>query len=304
MAEFRIAVDLSHLIPSGRLTVFPHLAATVEAITLRVEEQWKRYASGEPLPDGRTIGIRSGQYLRSIRHRQISAYSTEVRSDLAYADVIERGAPPFDMRRLLASSLKTRVSKKGKRYLIIPFRHDTGKALSGGNPMPEVMRLWWQDKAASFVLNQMRRPVHSDLWGRTPRPMHQVFAIHPEDILQHGPLLTVAARNYWWGDRLGRADIERMNRSAGGFVLTAGANAKRYQGMVNFRRPGKTGGAAHSQFITFRTLSENAKPGSWIRPARAGYWPAKTTADIFRPVAEDLFTKAVEADIRSVLPSR
>lgn len=294
MPTYSIAVDLSHLIPAARNAVFPALAATVEAVALRVEEQWKRFAAGEPLPSGRVIQVRSGQYLRSIRHRQLSQYAATVESVLAYADVIERGAPAWDMRKLLNSSLKVRISKKGRRYLIIPFRHDTGKALSGGNPMPDSVHQWWQDKSASFVLNQTRRPVHSDLMGRTPRRQDQVFAVDRAERAQHGPLLTVAARNYWWGDRLSKSDAEGLGLSP--------KQAQRAAGMVNFRRPGKSGGAAHSQYLTFRVLSENSRPGSWMQKARAGYFPAKVTADMFRPVAEDLFRRAVEEDVRNMIP--
>jgi hypothetical protein len=294
MPTYSISVDLSHLIPAARNAVFPALAATVEAVALRAEEQWKRFAAGEPLPDGRVMNVRSGQYLRSINHRQISQYAVTVESVLAYAEALERGTPAWDMRKLLNSSLKVRISKKGKRYLIIPFRHDTGKALSGGNPMPESVHQWWQDKKASFVESQMRRPVHSDLRGRTPKPNDRVYATDRAEVILNGPLLTVAARKYKWGDRLSKGAAEGLGLSP--------QQANRAQGMVNFRRPGKSGGAAHSQFITFRVLSENSRPGSWMQKARAGFYPARATADMFRPIAEDLFQKAVEEDIRNMLP--
>lgn len=303
MNDFRIRVDLGHLLPGGSAgdLAFPNLSHAVVSLVARCEEQWKRYASGEPLPSGRVIGVRSGQYLRSIQSSMSGPYSGEVYSRLSYAETIERGAPAWDMRSLLASSLKVRVNKKGQRYLIIPFRHDTGQAMSGGHPMPDSVRRWWQDKNASFVLHTDRRPVHSDLAGNTPALPHQVHAFRAED-RQHGPLLTVARRNYWWGDRLGRKDLEGLARGAEGFSLLAGKNRSRYEGMVNFRQPGKSGGAAHSQFITFRVLSENSRPGSWIQKAREGYWPARTTADMFRPVAEDIFSKAIEADVMALLP--
>jgi hypothetical protein len=304
MNEFRIRVDLGHLLPGGSAgdLAFPNLSHAVAALVDRCEDQWKRYASGEPLPSGKTIGVRSGQYLRSIMSRMDGPYSGEVYSRLAYAETIERGAPAWDMRSLLGSSLKVRINKKGGRYLIIPFRHDTGNAMSGGKPMPDEVRRWWQDKSASFVLHVDRRPVHSDLAGNTPKLEHQVHAFRRDDIMEHGPLLTVARRNYWYGDRLTRGDLAAMGRGASSFTGLAGANKKRYEGMLNFRQPGKTGGAAHSQYITFRVLSENSRPGSWMQKAREGYWPARTTADMFRPIAEDIFGKAIEADVMALLP--
>lgn len=290
-----IRVDLGHLLPRGAVgeAAFPNLAHAVSSLVDAAEAQWKKYASGEPLPNGRAIGIRSGQYMRSIMSQMHGPYSGEVYSRLAYAEAIERGTPAYDMRALLASSLKTRINKRGQRYLIIPFRHDTGQAMSGGNPMPDSVRRWWQDKNASFVLHTDRRPVHSDLAGNTPAPLHQVYTIDRAELVLHGPLLTVARRNYWWGDRLKKSDARGLGLSAD--------QVKKYQGMVNFRQPGKTGGAAHSQYITFRVLSENSRPGSWIRPAKDGYWPARTTANIFRPIAEDVFKRAVEVDVSALM---
>src|SRR4051812_31706910 len=105
---FSIRVDLGHLLPSGSAgdMAFPNLSHAVVSLVERCEEQWKRYASGEALPSGRTIGVRSGQYLRSIQSRMSGPYSGEVYSRLAYAEAIERGTPAWDMRSLLASSLK------------------------------------------------------------------------------------------------------------------------------------------------------------------------------------------------------
>jgi hypothetical protein len=39
----------------------------------------------------------------------------------------------------------------------------------------------------------------------------------------------------------------------------------------------------------------------WIAPAKPGRYPAKTTADELRPVAEKAFARAVEDDVRRVL---
>ena len=36
---------------------------------------------------------------------------------------LEKGTEPYDLKKMLYTSAKVRVSKDGKRYLIIPFRH-------------------------------------------------------------------------------------------------------------------------------------------------------------------------------------
>lgn len=290
MSEFRIAVDLSQLMPTNSpldRTAFPSLALAVQAIVDRVEGTWKGFASGVPLPSGKSIGIRSGQYMRSINQRMTGDFAGEVFSNLPYAETIEKGAPARDMKALLNSSPKVRISQRtGRRYLIIPFRHDTGNAMSGNKPMPDSVRQWWEGKVASYVRSGFeRRPVHSDMAGHIT-PEHAVYSLRTHK------LLTVPQRRYQWGDRMKAADLEALGASA--------QQIKRMQGMVNFRRPGQSGGAAHSKFITFRTMSEGSK--GWIQPARDGLYPARETANIYRPLAEQLFTAAVAEDIKNLLP--
>jgi hypothetical protein len=291
MPDFRIAIDLSRLMPPNGAfdsSVFPALAQAVQSIIDAAEAQWKAYATGAPLPSGKSIGIRSGQYNRSIMQRKTGDFSGEVFSELAYADTIERGTPARDLKDMLRYSLKVRISQRtGRRYLIIPFRHsENPNNVMRDNPMPQAVVNWWIDRARSAVISgHERRPVHSDIHG-TIVPWHAVYDIRTRN------LLTVPQRRYQWGARLTKAELEGLGADA--------KQIKRMAGMVNFRRPAQKGGASHSQYITFRTMSEGS-PG-WKVPARAGYWPARTTADKLRPVAEQLFRAAVEEDIRQILP--
>lgn len=272
---FNIVIDMDRLIriqDAFGADEFPHLQVAVDAITDQCEALWKAFAAGAPMPNGKIIQSRSGQYGRSITQRRRFPFSNEVFSLIPYAKVIEEGAPARDMKEILRTSLKVRVSKAGKRYLIIPFRHDTGKAMSGGNPMPAAILAWWKGKrnAASSTISEHER----------------VSGTGVSDIKTRQPL-TVPAWKYHWGKRLSKSALEGMGLDA--------QAARRYQGMVNFRIPGKKGGAAHSKYLTFRTMSEGSK--GWIAPAREGKWPAKQVGDVFRPVAEDVFRSAMQQDV-------
>ena len=75
-----------------------------------------------------------------------------------------------------------------------------------------------------------------------------------------------------------------------------GQAAKRMAGMTNFRQPGGRGGGAHSQYLTFRVMSEDSS--GWKAPAIPGQYPAKITAEHLRPMAEPAFKKALEEDVR------
>jgi hypothetical protein len=78
-----------------------------------------------------------------------------------------------------------------------------------------------------------------------------------------------------------------------------GQSAKRMAGMVNFRNPGGSGGAAHSSYLTFRVMTEDS-PG-WQAPAIPGKYPAKITAEQIKPIAEQAFKRAMEEDVRRYL---
>ena len=277
-AEFRISVEMGHLLPAhAPLTrdVFPALSAAVERIAAAAQHQWVRYASGEALPDGKVIRNRTGEYARSILLRQLGDFSAEVFSDLAYAHAIEAGAPARDLKRILFSSLKVRLTHDGRRYLIIPFRWNRpGSVL--GHAMPESVKGWWQGRTASSITGTYRRASGTGAFDIKTRER-----------------VTVPGWRYSWGDRLSADDLKGLG--------VHGRAVRHMEGMVNFRNPGAgaTGTGAHSQYITFRVMVEGS-PG-WMMPAQEGRWPARKTADLLRPVAEQAFQRAMEEDIAHIV---
>ena len=278
MATFGINIDIRDMLPPGSAltqSAFPSLATAVWQISEATLAQWQAYARGEPLPDGRTIGIRGGTYLRSIQLRSLNDFNAEVFSELPYADAIEEGTPARDMKRMLGSSWKVRVSKKGKRYLIIPFRHDTPGSVMG-NPMPQAVHDWWQDP-------QREESRITGTYDRTSGAQGSSIETRRQ--------MTVVGWRYKWGSRLDKGTLAGLG--------VTGAQAKRLSGMVNFREQPHGEGARHSQYITFRVMSEDSK--GWQAPAREGFHPAKTVADKLRPVAEKAFHDAIAADFQRLL---
>lgn len=255
--------------------LFPHLAMAVARITEAAQKQWQAYAQGAPLPDGKSINNRTGEYARSILTRETGDLAAEVYSDLRYARAIEEGTPAYDLKQILNSSLKVRISKKGRRYLIIPFRWGTPGSVMGRN-MPEAVHQWWSGKQASSIIGKYRRLSGTGTFDIRTRKR-----------------TTVSGWRYKWGDRLDTGSLADMGHAPDDKL------AKRMAGMVNFRKPRATGGSSHSKFLTFRVMAEGA-PG-WIRPAQAGRWPARTTAEQIKPVAEEAFAAAVEADVKAYM---
>lgn len=248
---------------------FAHLAGAVSSIANAAHQQWLKYAQGEPLPNGQVIGTRSGTYHRSIQIEQVDEFAWRIYTNLAYADAIERGMPARDLKKMLDSSLKVRRSKDGKRYLIVPFRWGTpGTVGFGRNVMSEAAHKFFQGQKSSRVISIGSR----------------ISGTGASDIKTRSPLLVPQAR-YEWGARLTAKHLGSAN--------------KRMAGMVNMRNPGGKGGAAHSQYLTFRVMSEDS-PG-WKAPAVPGKYPAKTVAEQFRPIAEKAFEEAVRWDLRQAL---
>lgn len=275
MTEFRIFVDISDTLPLGSAldkTVFPNLAHAVQRLTEAAYAKWQSYAQGETLPDGRSINVRTGGYLRSIQMRMLNDFNGEVFSELPYASAIENGMPERDLKRILGSSYKVRVNAKGKRYLIIPFRHFTPGSVQR-NTMPQAVHDWWQDPGREY----------SRITGQYERLSGTgAFDIRTRE------RLTVPGWRYKWGSRLGKGDLEGMGLSK--------PQVKRLQGMVNFRETDE--GARHSQYITFRVIAEDSK--GWRAPAVEAYRPAKTVAEQLQPVAEEAFREALKADIQGI----
>lgn len=175
---------------------------------------------------------------------------------------------------MLDSSLKVRISKTGKRYLIIPFRHGTPGTVGFQSAMPPEVYDLWKGLRKSRLVNTGTR----------------VSGTGAFDIRTRNPLL-VPARRYHWGDRLALAQLQ----AAG----VHGERARRMRGMVHFQNPTGRGGGRHGQYLTFRNMTEGSK--GWLTRGTAGYWPARTTAEQLWPEAEKAFAEAVEEDVRSQL---
>lgn len=277
MPEFRVAVDLGHLMPPDTplgVELFPNLALAVKNVAQTAQAIWQGYANGsEALPGGAVIRPRSRGYLGSIRRNEQGPFRVEVFSDYLIAHLIEEGFPARDLKRMLDTSLRVRVTKSGIRYLIIPFSWGTpGTVTFGKNVMPqEVHDLWSGGKlAASSVTGMTRR----------------VSGTGAYDIRTKSPI-TVPQRQYKWGARLTMPQLQ----AAG----VHGVAARHMAGMVNFRNPAGAGGGAHSQYLTFRVMSERSS--GWLVPAQPGKFPARTTAERIGPVAEKTFGAAAAEDL-------
>lgn len=208
------------------------------ATTDLIQQTWIQFASGATVTySGGTfrISVVSGQYLQSIQDgvRFPEDLTGEVFSNCPYADLIENGQAPRDMKEGLLNSPKAKMSKSGNRYITIPFRHGTPGS-TGLRPMPK--RIYDQAKQLGY---SRRNGLLQKAWG----------------------LLTTGKwKKYTWGGRLGNDQTGRTSHISphpgAGYTQKTG----HYAGMVKMGQPG------HTQYLTFRRVSDNSDPRSWQHP--------------------------------------
>lgn len=95
------------------------------------------------------------------------------------------------------------------------------------------------------------------------------------------------------GQRLGESDIGRRSKltPAGGYTWTTGP----YSGMV------KTGRARHTQYMTFRTVSDNSPASAWWHPGIKEKKIAHRTAEEVAPQIEREIAAALDRDIADLI---
>lgn len=257
--ELSISVDLSELLAIGaiaRAEIFEQLAQSVEGVAQAGVERWQRAALKAPLWDGERRA-----YADSIQYRMSGRYEAEIVSDYKYVEDIESGRPPYDMKRMLDTSLKVRLNKRGERYLIIPFRHNTPGQTAHAPAMPKDVYGVAKHLAPSAITGHYARRSGTGAWDvKTKEPAR------------------VRSRLYAWGDRLPRGLDSNKGRS------------DRYAGMVRFKE--SSGG---STYLTFRVMS--ARSSGWIIPAKPGLWIARMVAESLQRTADVDFPAALQRDL-------
>lgn len=266
MAEFKISVDLSSVIDTQRVLdqhVFPLLNQAVHAVGQQVQSNWIKAVQRAKLWSGE-----KDAYVASIKFQMTGPFSALVWSDYKHAEEIELGRPARDLKKMLDTSLKVRQSKQGKRYLIIPFRHNTPGHTATGPSMPQHV----YDMASKL------KPSH--ITGQTQR----LSGTGAMDIKTRKHL-TVNQNTYQWGGSL----------PAGMMGPNQKGKADRFAGMYRFDTT-TPGGARHSSYLTFRVMMEGSS--GWIIPPQPGLHLADTVAREMQPLAEKAFQEAIKRTSR------
>jgi hypothetical protein len=283
MAEFRISIDLDAAMEGITAQVMegvlPRLSQAVRAVAQQTQVRWM-----ESVYRARLWSEEKREYMEAIHFEMQGPFAAMVWSDYKYAEDIENGRPARDLKRMLDTSTKVRTTKDGRRFLVIPFRHNTPENEAHAPAMPQSI----YDAASALDASRVT--------GTSMRPTGEVTSLHP----QHGmrvlkkqkPFLSdpktrghylVPKQHYQWGGRL----------AAGMLGPNQQGKTDRYAGMVRFDT--SSGGKRHSTYMTFRIMIEGQ--AGWIVPAKPGLHLAEQVANEMRPLAEAAFTEAVKRSV-------
>lgn len=244
--------------------VTPFLGQAVKAIAQQTAISWQQAVYGAKLWSGE-----KDKYAESITWSMTGQFSAIVEATYRYAEDIENGRPPRDLKEMLGYSLKVRRSKSGTRYLYIPFRHNTPGNDAIGNAMPNSIYNMAKNMAPSMITAMKSRPSGTGAYNtKTKRKM-----MVPQNV-------------YAWGDRLPSGLAQKIKPHH---------HSDPYAGMVRFNTS-TPGGVKSSTFLTFRTMSEKS-PG-WIVPAQPGQNIAAGVTKDMQPKAESAFAKAIAMTIQ------
>lgn len=254
----------------------PLLRNAVESVAELAKSEWQQSVHRAKLWSGERDA-----YASSITWRMTGPLSAMVEAEYAKAADIETGRGPYDMKQALNTSSKVRRTKDGRRFLIIPMRHNTPGG--SGQAMPASVHKMAKQMSTSKILSATRREAGETVTLNAQYGMSNARgkANYLSNPATRKPV-TVAKNNYAWGDRI----TAQMLRQAGADKATV----KRFAGMV--RMDTSSGKQKSSSYLTFRVMMEG-QSGKWILPAQPGLYLARDVSTRVQPMAEAAFAKAV-----------
>ena len=262
MAVFKLSLGLT---VAGEIPLddyMPLVRRALERIGMETRARWV-----DLIQQSASIPQREkGDYVQSLTVEKVGPLQVSVYSDWKYAYEIENGRPARDLKRMLDTSMKVRVStsKKnaGKRYLIIPFRHTLSS-------MPGPVRAAAKMLTKSEVTGMGQRQSGTGAW----------------DVKTKAPFL-VAQRNYKWGAKL-----------SVGLAPKKAEHHKTdiYAGMVRMNT--SAGKGKSSAYLTFRTMMEGS--AGWITKPVPGVFHIPKLAQEIEPMAREMLTAALKLPVPS-----
>lgn len=235
MLKVQIDIDAEKLKEIAKLfsknmteAAFPNTANAMQTAQHMIRQSWTDYLRGETSLDGienLPPDKVNNKMITSVKEDKNKDFDYRVYSDNTQMEMLSRGNPDikYDMKKTHPYGRKSRVSKKGVPYLIIPFRW--------GTPNGKGTKRRWNNFIPQKEYNTKVLPLEM---SRT------TGATHPE---MNANGQAIDRQEYNWGGRLKDGWDDRS------------------AGMV--RMEDVTEKATKSTYFTFRVISAKSPAKSW-----------------------------------------
>jgi len=248
--------------------VAPATSAAFDTSARLVKATWRGWAMGGPVRGIPNIKTPSSRLATSIKIRRISAFNANIESESPHAQRIQDGTPELDMKTTHPFGNKSRVSKEGFPYLIVPFRWGTPNKSGGarahfGNVIPQSVYPMAKQLEKSFRLATVDKSGNI-----TGGQVHAEKNYSGQDVQRS---------EYQWAKE-GRLEADG-----------------KMDGMVKMGNDNGRG----STYYTFRVVSVKqllTAPYSWIRQAVQAIDVVGAVERETRPLVEELIQAGLEAD--------
>jgi hypothetical protein len=267
----------------------PNTTMAMNIVANKVADSWTKFAEGGELKGVKPLPRPNRSYALGVKVEPHGPFDYEVYNESKAAQQIEEGSAELDMKKTHPYGPKSRVSKKGVPYLIIPFRWGT----PGDERNPRVgFRNVMPNLVYNIVkkFNKMRTLVEADDSDRQTMNAHRVMpnGRAGEGGSPHAEMVGRAQYNKGY-DRLSGAD----------FAGTV-QEKTRMNGMVRSNAKGKSV-KEYNTYLTFRVISAASRQGSWIRPRVEPRHVTQALADESRDFMDALVNDAIMEDLRDIL---
>jgi len=226
------------------------------------------------------------RYVASLGWRFTTPFSVEVSTEYAVADLIENGRPARDLKKMLDTSSKVRRTTDGRRFLVIPFRHNTpGHDAHATAMSPQAYAMARGLRMTTTTSDHVARPVGQVMVLNPRAGMHAAPHQTPflSSIKTRGPAMMHDGKAYAWGGRLTAKALRAAGFDEG--------DIRKYAGMV--RAKDSAGRNRSSGYLTFRVMIEGQS--GWIVPAKPGLHLVENVANGMESRANEIISRAVLA---------
>lgn len=215
----------------------PNTSQSVLNAARYVQNLWTGYLAGEvALKRIGVIDEPNGKLAKDIHTTSTGDFSSMVYTDNPRIEEIQKGKKPvyYDMKQTHPYGRKSRVSKEGVPYLIIPFRWGTpnGKGTARSHFNNTIPEAEYKTNVLPMQMTERTKDIHFE---------------------KNAKGINILRSEYNWGSRLSLKNGTAWDDRSDGLIRSIG-----YQWPSN----GKI--MATSTYFTFRIISTKSKEDSWI----------------------------------------